>query len=73
MSISAWGKLAFLHEDDRIEPIEREVLKVAALGNPHFACVNRLTRLFVKVLGDAVVVHVKNPVRIREAPSPSLT
>ena len=46
-----------------------------AIGTGHFTCVNGLTRLLVRGVGDAAIVSVKNPVRLDEhtEPQPDLT
>ena len=63
-----------LHEDDRVELIEGEIVEMAALGTRHFVCVNGLNRLLVRGVDDAIV-SVQNPVRLDEhsEPQPDLT
>jgi Uma2 family endonuclease len=69
------GEAGILHEDDRVELIEGEIVEMAAIGTRHFACVNRLTQILVRGVGDAAVVSVQNPVRLDEhtEPQPDLT
>jgi Uma2 family endonuclease len=69
------GEAGILHEDDRVELIEGEVVEMAAIGTRHFTCVNRLNRLLVMSVGDAAIVSVQNPVRLDEhtEPQPDLT
>jgi Uma2 family endonuclease len=69
------GEAGILHEDDRVELIEGELVEMAAIGTRHFSCVNRLTRLLVMNVGDEAVVSVQNPVRLNEftEPQPDLT
>ena len=69
------GEDGILHEDDRVELIEGEIVEMAAIGTRHFACVNALTRLLVRGVGDAAIVSVQNPVRLDEhtEPQPDLT
>jgi len=68
------GEAGILHEDDRVELIEGEIVEMAAIGTRHFSCVNRLTRLLVRGVGDDAVVSVQNPVRLNEnnEPQPDL-
>ena len=68
------AKAGILHEDDRIELIEGELIEVAAVGSRHMACVNDLTRAFVGQLGDRAIVSIQNPVRLssRTEPEPDL-
>jgi Uma2 family endonuclease len=69
------GEAGILHEDDRVELIEGEIVEMAAIGTRHFACVNGLTRLLVRGVGDKAIVSVQNPVRLdeRTEPQPDLT
>ena len=60
----AMADAGILHEDDRVELIEGEIVQMAAIGSRHAACVNRLTRLLVERARDAAVVTVQNPVRL---------
>jgi Uma2 family endonuclease len=69
------GEAGILHEDDRVELIEGELVQMTAIGTRHFSCVNRLNRLFVMNVGDEAIVSVQNPVRLNEynEPQPDLT
>jgi Uma2 family endonuclease len=68
------GEAGILHEDDRVELIEGEIVEMAAIGTRHFSCVNRLNRLLVLSVGDDAVVSVQNPVRLNghTEPQPDL-
>ena len=69
------GEAGILHEDDRVELIEGELVEMTAIGTRHFSCVNRLTRMLVMNVGDEAIVSVQNPVRLNEynEPQPDLT
>jgi Uma2 family endonuclease len=69
------GEAGILHEDDRVELIEGEIVEMAAIGTRHFVCVNQLNRLLVRGVGDAAIISVQNPVRLDEhtEPQPDLT
>jgi Uma2 family endonuclease len=69
------GEAGILHEDDRVELIEGELVEMTAIGTGHFSCVNRLNRLLVMNAGDEAIVSVQNPVRLNEynEPQPDLT
>jgi Uma2 family endonuclease len=69
------GETGILHEDDRVELIEGEIVEMADIGTRHFSCVNRLNRMLVMGVGDAAVVSVQNPVRLNEhtEPQPDIT
>jgi Uma2 family endonuclease len=60
------AEAGILHEDDRVELIEGELIEMAAIGSRHFACVMELTRLLGKQLGDEVRLSIQNPVRLDE-------
>ncbi len=64
------GEAGILHEDDRVELIEGEIVEMAAIGTRHFSCVNRLNRLLVRSVGDDAIVSVQNPVRLNEHTEP---
>ena len=69
------GEAGILHEDDRVELIEGEIVEMTAIGTRHFSCVNGLTRMLIMNVGDAAIVSVQNPVRLNEytEPQPDLT
>ncbi len=69
------GEAGILHEDDRVELIEGEIVEMDAIGTRHLTCVNGLTRLLVRGVGDTAIVSVQNPVRLDEhtEPQPDLT
>ena len=60
------GEAGILHEDDRVELIEGEIVEMAAIGTRHFSCVNRLNRLLVMSVDDEAVISVQNPVRLNK-------
>ena len=64
------GEAGILHEDDRVELIEGELVEITAIGTRHFSCVNRLNRLLVMHVGDEAVVSVQNPVRLNDYTEP---
>lgn len=62
-----------LTEENRVELIRGEILSKMPVGDPHMACVNRLNRLFTRLLGDDAIVSVQNPVRLPDSePEPDL-
>ena len=64
------GEAGILHEDDRVELIEGEIVEMAAIGTRHFSCVNGLNRLLVRDGGDTAIFSVQNPVRLDEHTEP---
>jgi len=61
-------------EDDRVELIDGEIVEMSPIGKSHAACVDRLTKLLVRHLGDDAIVRVQGPIRlgIRSEPQPDL-
>jgi Uma2 family endonuclease len=68
------AEAGILHEDDRVELIEGDIIAMAAIGNRHMSCVKRLNRLFNERLGRRVVVSVQDPIRLsrRTEPQPDV-
>jgi Uma2 family endonuclease len=64
-----------LSEEDRVELIEGEIIKMNPIGSRHAACVGRLTRLLGQSGGDRIIVWVQNPVEINDysEPVPDIT
>jgi Uma2 family endonuclease len=63
-----------LFEDDRVELIDGEVIHMSALGSQHMACVNRLTAVFSRSVGDEAIVSVQNALRLgtHQMPQPDV-
>ena len=64
-----------LGEDDRVELLAGEVVRMRPIGGRHAACVNRLTRLFgERVAAQEAIVSVQNPIRLdpHSEPQPDL-
>lgn len=59
-----------LHEDDRVELLEGEIVHMTPIGVRHIACVNRLTMLLTGRLGNSVIVSVQNSVVLSEISAP---
>lgn len=53
-----------LSEDDHVELIEGEIVKMSLIGSRHVACVNRLNGLLNRKVGRQVIVSVQNPFRL---------
>ena len=64
------AKAGILHEDDRVELIDGELIEMAAIGSHHFACVNRMNRLFSEQAGQRFIVSIQNPVRLSRHSEP---
>ena len=64
------AEAGILSEDDRVELIAGEIIKMSPIGSPHSGCVNRLNRLFSARLGDRTILSIQNPVRLNERTEP---
>jgi Uma2 family endonuclease len=63
-------EVGLLKEDERVELIEGEVIRMSPIGSRHAACVARLTKLFSRLAGDGAIVWVQNPVRLNDFSEP---
>lgn len=63
-----------LTEDDRVELIEGEIIKMSPIGVRHASCVKRLNALFTEILGRKVIVSVQDPILLStySEPQPDL-
>ena len=68
------AKAGILHEDDRVELIEGEIIQMAAIGSRHAARVNYVAEQFITALTGRAIVSIQNPVRLgrRTEPEPDL-
>jgi Uma2 family endonuclease len=63
-------EVGLLREDERVELIEGEVIRMSPIGSRHAACVARLTKLFSRLAGESAIVWVQNPVRLDDFSEP---
>ena len=63
-----------LGEDDRVELLEGEIVRMSPIGKGHAACVKRLNRWFGERLAGRVLVSVQDPIRLgdRSEPEPDI-
>ena len=68
------AEAGILGEDDRVELIEGEIVDMTPISRRHQACVDRLNELFVRGLGEQVIVRVQGSIRLndRSEPQPDL-
>jgi Uma2 family endonuclease len=59
-----------LHEDDRVELIDGELLDMAPIGADHATTVDRLTEALVLACTGRAIVRVQNPVRLDDLNEP---
>lgn len=69
------AEAGILHEDDRVELIEGEVVEMAPIGSKHASQVDRLAQHFFALLGERSTVRVQSPVHLDEhsEPQPDVT
>lgn len=68
------GIAGILHEDDRVELIDGEILTMSPIGAPHALAVATLTHLLVRHAPAGALVFVQNPIRLpgENEPQPDL-
>ncbi len=64
------GEAGILHEDDRVELIDGELIRMAPIGSLHGGLVSRLTRLLVERSAGRAVVSPQNPVILSNVTEP---
>ncbi|MBS3967405.1 MAG: Uma2 family endonuclease [Truepera sp.] len=64
------AEAGILHEDDRVELIEGEIVNLTPIGSRHLACVKKLNRLFSQRLGDEVIISIQDPLRLSDQSEP---
>ena len=64
------GEVGIVHEDDRVELIEGELVAMTPIGSSHSGTINTLTRALVMAVGDRGVVAVQNPVQLDDLSEP---
>jgi Uma2 family endonuclease len=70
------GEAGILREQERLELIEGEILKMAPIGPPHAATVARIADTFSRRLGERSIVWVQNPIALADLasePEPDVT
>lgn len=58
------GQAGILHEDERVELIEGDIVEMAPIGPAHMGTVATLTRLFGRLVGDRALVWIQNAIRL---------
>ncbi len=67
LSVEDYYRMAeagILHEDDRVELIEGEIIDMAPIGSWHAGTVKRLASLFMLAVGKHAIVSIQDPVRL---------
>lgn len=58
------AEAGILHEDDRVELIEGEIVQMTPIGRRHAACVAELNRLLVPAVGQRALLWPQNPITL---------
>lgn len=59
-----------LRENDRVELIEGDIVRMSPIGSPHAAIVKRLIRALSQQLGDRAILSAQDPVRLDDLSEP---
>jgi Uma2 family endonuclease len=62
--------VGILEPGERVELIEGEVVRMAAIGSRHAACVKRLNQLLSDAVREDALVQVQDPMRLDEFSEP---
>ena len=58
------GEAGILAEDERVELIEGEIVRMTPIGSHHAGTVARANRVFSSRLGERTIVWVQSPIRL---------
>lgn len=64
------GRAGILGEDDRVELIAGEIVKMSPIGGVHVGSVNALNGILVRHVGETAIVSVQNPIRLSNDAEP---
>ena len=64
------SEAGILSEDDRVELIEGEIVKMSPIGSLHAGCVKRLIALFSPLSGKVAIISVQDPIRLDQYSEP---
>ncbi len=64
------AEAGILHEDDRVELLEGEIVEMSPIGRRHQACVDRLTQWLVPALRGRAIVRVQGSVKLSDVSAP---
>ncbi len=64
------GEAGIFHEDERIELIDGEIIKMTPIGSRHASCVKRLNQFFTVQLKERALVSVQDPIQLDEHSEP---
>lgn len=59
-----------LTEDDRVELLDGEIYVLSPIGPLHVGIVNKLNRILTRLVGDAGIISIQNPIRLSDYSEP---
>lgn len=62
--------LGMLHDYEKAEIIEGELIRKIPIGDRHTTVVNKLSKLLIKNVSDEVLVSIQNPLRLSDYNEP---
>ena len=63
-------EVGLLSKDSRVELIEGEIVEMSPIGSTHGGAVKRSSAFLNRVLGDAVIVSVQDPIHLNDFSEP---
>lgn len=68
------GAAGIFREDDRVELLDGEIVRMTPIGSRHAGCVKALNQMFARLLGSRALVAVQDPIRLgaHSEPHPDL-
>ena len=64
------AEVGILHNTERVELLDGEIIVMAPIGEPHATVVDRLTLAFAEVSRGRFIVRVQNPIRLDAGAEP---
>ncbi|MBV9926317.1 MAG: Uma2 family endonuclease [Acidobacteria bacterium] len=64
------GQAGIFSEDDRVELIDGEIVKMSPIGELHASCVGRLTQTLILLLRRRVIIWTQNPIVLDDYSEP---
>ena len=64
------GDAGIFTEDDRVELIDGEIIRMSPIGSRHAACVRRLDALLNRLVSQVAQVSAQNPIRVSDFSEP---
>jgi Uma2 family endonuclease len=64
------AEVGILHEDDRVELLDGQIVQMTPIGVAHAASVTRLTHLFAPLAGGRATLRIQSPLIVAEDQEP---